>query len=83
MWLSYRCFKAKGREAILIFGKFGLANQIGSVELSTPAENSPKFRSKIPQPSPSGGLQFRLADGTQNPAGEAEAGSAGEQLAKE
>jgi hypothetical protein len=25
MWLSYRCFKAKGTEAIPIFGEFGLA----------------------------------------------------------
>src|SRR5690349_7270506 len=33
-------------------------------QLSTPVENSPLYRSKIPQPSPSGGLQFRLADGT-------------------
>ena len=31
MWLSYRCFKAKGVETIPIFGEFGLANQIGSV----------------------------------------------------
>jgi hypothetical protein len=55
----------------------------GQAEMSTPVENSPKFRSKIPQPSPGGGLQFRLADGTQSPAGKAEASSAGEQLAKE
>lgn len=34
MWLSYRCFKARGSEAIPIFGPFGLANQIGSVEYS-------------------------------------------------
>jgi hypothetical protein len=57
--------------------------QVETIALSTPAENSPKFRSKIPQPSTGGGLQIRLADGTQNPAGEAEAGSAGEQPAKE
>lgn len=36
MWLSYRCFKAKGVETIPIFGEFGLANQIGSVEYSRP-----------------------------------------------
>ncbi|MGH9632498.1 MAG: replication protein RepA [Bryobacteraceae bacterium] len=29
MWLSYRCFKAKGVDTIPIFGEFGLANQIG------------------------------------------------------
>ena len=34
MWLSYRCFKAKGSESVPIFGPFGLANQIGSVEYS-------------------------------------------------
>jgi hypothetical protein len=32
MWLSYRCFMAKGVETIPIFGEFGLANQIGTVE---------------------------------------------------
>ena len=36
MWLSYRCFKAKGVETIPIFGEFGLANQIGTVEYSRP-----------------------------------------------
>jgi hypothetical protein len=44
-------------------GNYGaFAGQIDLV--STPAENSPKFRSKIPQPSASGGLQFRLAGDT-------------------
>jgi len=51
--------------------------------LSTPVENSPLYRSKIPQPSRGGGLQIRLADGTKNPAGEAAAGNAGVQPAKE
>jgi hypothetical protein len=46
-------------------------------------ENSPKFRPKIPQPAPGGGLQIQLGDGTYNPAGEAEAGNAGVQPAKE
>lgn len=32
MWLAYRCFKARGSESIPIFGPFGLASQIGSVE---------------------------------------------------
>jgi hypothetical protein len=36
MWLSYRCFKAKGEESIPIFGEFGLANQLGCVEYSRP-----------------------------------------------
>ena len=34
MWLTYRCFKASGTEAIPIFGDFGLAGQIGTVEYS-------------------------------------------------
>jgi len=34
MWLTYRCFKARGTESIPMFGPFGLANQIGSVEYS-------------------------------------------------
>ena len=34
MWLSYRCFVAKGPETIPIFGPCGLATQIGSVEYS-------------------------------------------------
>ena len=47
--------------------------------LSIPIENSPLFRLKIPQPTPSGGLQFRLVNGKYDPAGEAEAGNAGVQ----
>jgi hypothetical protein len=34
MWLSYRCFKAKGREATRIFGPLGMVAQLGSVEYS-------------------------------------------------
>lgn len=34
MWLTYRCFVAKGSEIIPIFGPFGLVSQIGSVEYS-------------------------------------------------
>ncbi len=34
MWLTYRCFVAKGTEAIPIFGPYGLVTQIGSVEYS-------------------------------------------------
>ncbi len=36
MWLTYRCFKATTPEAIPIFGEFGLAGQIGTVEYSRP-----------------------------------------------
>jgi hypothetical protein len=34
MWLSYRCFVAKGPETIPIFGPYGLISQIGSLEYS-------------------------------------------------
>jgi hypothetical protein len=34
MWLTYRCFVAKGPEAIPIFGPTGLVTQVGSVEYS-------------------------------------------------
>jgi hypothetical protein len=30
MWLSHRCFLARGAERVPIFGDFGLANQLGS-----------------------------------------------------
>jgi hypothetical protein len=36
MWLSYRCFLAKGREIIPLFGSRGLASQIGSIEYARP-----------------------------------------------
>ena len=36
MWLSYRCFTAKGEERIPIFGNGGLTAQLGSVEYSRP-----------------------------------------------
>jgi hypothetical protein len=45
MWLSYRCFKAKGPEVIPIFGEFGLANQLGCVEYSRPR----RFRAMLDQ----------------------------------
>jgi hypothetical protein len=35
-WLSYRCFVAKGREIIPLFGSTGLASQIGSIEYARP-----------------------------------------------
>ncbi len=34
MWLTYRCFIAKGTETIPVLGPYGLATQIGSVEYS-------------------------------------------------
>ena len=43
MWLSYRCFVAKGREAIPLVGPFGLATQIGSIEYARPR----RFREKL------------------------------------
>jgi len=45
LWLSYRCFVAKGPEAIPIFGPCGLANQLGSSEYSRPS----RFRAMIEQ----------------------------------
>jgi replication initiator protein len=43
MWLSYRCFTARGRERVPLFGDFGLINQLGSVEYARPR----KFREKL------------------------------------
>jgi hypothetical protein len=45
MWLAYRCFKATGTETIPIFGDFGLAGQIGSVDYSRPR----RFRGMLEQ----------------------------------
>src|SRR5215471_2928511 len=45
MWLSYRCFTAKGTESIPLFGDFGLANQIGTTEYSRPR----RFRAMVEQ----------------------------------
>jgi hypothetical protein len=42
-WLSYRCFTAKGRERVPLFGEFGLVSQLGSVEYARPR----KFREKL------------------------------------
>ena len=36
MWLTYRCFTARGPESIPIFGEFGLVRQLGSIEYSRP-----------------------------------------------
>lgn len=43
MWLSYRCFTAKGRERVPLFGEFGLVGQLGSADYSRPR----KFREKL------------------------------------
>jgi Plasmid encoded RepA protein len=43
MWLSYRCFAAKGQERVPIFGDFGLVAQLGSVDYARPR----KFRERI------------------------------------
>ena len=45
LWLSYRCFLAATEEAIPLFGAFGLAQQLGSVEYSRPR----RFRAKLQQ----------------------------------
>jgi Plasmid encoded RepA protein len=42
-WLSYRCFSAKGEEAIPIFGSRGLAAQLGNTEYARPR----RFREKL------------------------------------
>jgi hypothetical protein len=43
MWLSYRCFVAKGRERIPLFGDFGLVSQLGSSDYARPR----KFRERL------------------------------------
>lgn len=42
-WLSYRCFVAKREERIPLFGDFGLAEQLGSIDYARPR----KFREKL------------------------------------
>jgi hypothetical protein len=43
MWLSYRCFVAKGRERVPLFGDFGLVSQLGSSNYARPR----KFRERL------------------------------------
>jgi len=43
VWLCYRCFTVRDDEQIPLFGTFGLANQLGSVEYSRPR----RFRTKL------------------------------------
>ncbi|MFN0105857.1 MAG: replication protein RepA [Bryobacteraceae bacterium] len=45
MWLSYRCFVAKGPEVIPLFGPYGLTQQLGCVEYSRPS----RFRAMLGQ----------------------------------
>jgi hypothetical protein len=45
MWLSYRCFLARGPEAIPLQGPCSLATQIGSAEYARPR----RFREKLDQ----------------------------------
>jgi hypothetical protein len=45
MWLSYRCFTARGLESIPLFGDFGLSNQIGTTDYSRPR----RFRAMVEQ----------------------------------
>jgi hypothetical protein len=42
-WLSYRCFTARRKERIPLFGSFGLVSQLGSVDYARPR----KFREKL------------------------------------
>ena len=45
MWISYRCFAAKGEERVPLFGDFGLVNQLGSSENARPRS----FRERLGQ----------------------------------
>ena len=45
MWLSYRCFMAKGPETIPLFGPYGLTQQLGCIEYSRPS----RFRAMLEQ----------------------------------
>jgi hypothetical protein len=42
-WLSHRCFTARGREQVPLFGEFGLVSQLGSADYARPR----KFREKL------------------------------------
>ena len=42
-WLSYRCFTARSRERVPLFGEFGLVSQLGSADYARPR----KFREKL------------------------------------
>ena len=42
-WLAYRCFTARGRERVPLFGDLGLVSQLGSTDYARPR----KFREKL------------------------------------
>ena len=42
-WLSFRCFTARGKERVPLFGEFGLISQLGSADYARPR----KFREKL------------------------------------
>ena len=44
MWLSYRCFSAKGEETIPLSGGLGLAAQLGNTEYARPRKFKEKLR---------------------------------------
>ena len=43
-WLSYRCFTARGRERVPLFGEFGLVSQLGSADYARPRKFREKWR---------------------------------------
>ena len=43
MWISYRCFTAKGPERVPIFSDHGLVSQLGSTDYARPR----KFRERL------------------------------------
>jgi hypothetical protein len=43
MWISYRCFTARGEERVPLFGDFGVVNQLGSSEYARPR----RFRERL------------------------------------
>lgn len=45
VWLTYRCFSAKGPERVPLFGSYGLVQQLGCVEYSRPR----RFRAMLDQ----------------------------------
>lgn len=43
LWLSYRCFTARGKERVPLFGRFGFVSQLGSAQYA----RARKFREKL------------------------------------
>lgn len=52
MWLSYRCFVAKGQDAIPLFGRFGVAAQIGTAEYIRPRRPRQRIEEWLERPAP-------------------------------